>query len=97
MVPSNVEQTSAQAELANVFKSFHRSVAARSSASGGWGIGLTLVRGVAEAPGGSVSVASSEENGTVFTVHIPRDARLLALTREQNAPNETGVSRPRFV
>ncbi len=41
----------------------------------GWGIGLTLVRGVAEAHGGSVQLESSEKSGTVFTVILPIDAR----------------------
>jgi signal transduction histidine kinase len=41
----------------------------------GWGIGLTLVRGVAEAHGGSVSVKSDTDTGTVFTVRLPLDAR----------------------
>ncbi len=41
----------------------------------GWGIGLTLVRGVAEAHGGRVKVKSEMETGTVFTVIIPLDSR----------------------
>jgi light-regulated signal transduction histidine kinase (bacteriophytochrome) len=34
---------------------------------------LTLVKGMAEAHGGKASVASSEEDGTTFSVAIPRD------------------------
>lgn len=41
----------------------------------GWGIGLTLVRGVAEAHGGTVKVKSDLEKGTVFTVVLPIDSR----------------------
>jgi CubicO group peptidase (beta-lactamase class C family) len=37
----------------------------------GWGLGLTLVKGIAEAHGGSVSVVSTEEAGTTFSVAIP--------------------------
>ena len=59
-------------ELANLFKSFHRTAAARSSRTGGWGIGLTLVKGVAESHRGSVSVTSSPEEGTIFTLRIPK-------------------------
>jgi signal transduction histidine kinase len=41
----------------------------------GWGIGLPFVRDVAESHGGSVSVDSSDENGTTFTIDIPVDCR----------------------
>lgn len=37
-----------------------------------WGIGLTLVKMVAEAHGGKVFLESSEENGTEFTLKISR-------------------------
>lgn len=41
----------------------------------GWGIGLPFVRGVAEGHGGSVSVDSSVERGTTFTIDMPVDCR----------------------
>ncbi|QBE62136.1 sensor histidine kinase [Pseudoduganella lutea] len=41
----------------------------------GWGIGLPFVRDVAEGHGGSVSVDSSEEAGTTFTIDVPVDCR----------------------
>lgn len=62
-------------EQKGIFKYFHRAAAARSSVNAGWGIGLTLVKGVAEAHRGSVSVTSSAREGTIFTLRIPRDAR----------------------
>lgn len=42
----------------------------------GWGIGLTLVRGVAEAHGGSVQVQSNIQQGTTFTLKLPLDSSL---------------------
>ncbi|WNG60629.1 PAS domain-containing protein [Archangium gephyra] len=59
------------AELPNLFEPFRRSSTARASGARGWGLGLTLVKGIAEAHGGTVSVRSSEEQGTVFTVTLP--------------------------
>jgi len=59
------------AELPNLFEPFRRSRTAHASAARGWGLGLTLVRGIAEAHGGTVSVSSSKEQGTVFTVTLP--------------------------
>jgi PAS domain S-box-containing protein len=40
----------------------------------GWGLGLTLVKGLAQAHGGSVEVTSTAEAGTTFTVRLPLDA-----------------------
>lgn len=40
----------------------------------GWGIGLPLVRGIAEAHGGEVTLHSSEAEGTTFAICIPADA-----------------------
>jgi signal transduction histidine kinase len=62
-------------ELPHLFEPFRRSSAARASGKRGWGLGLTLVKGLVEAQGGSVSVSSSEAQGTLFTVVLPRDAR----------------------
>ena len=47
----------------------------------GWGIGLAMVKGVAEAHGGSVGLDSSVDQGTTFTVDIPLVARLFLTAR----------------
>jgi signal transduction histidine kinase len=52
--------------------------AASADAPSGWGLGLTLVRGCAEAHGGSVRVDSAPDRGTTFTLALPLDARLKA-------------------
>ena len=44
-------------------------------AHGGWGIGLHLVKGAAEAHGGVVSVVSRENEGSTFAILIPVDCR----------------------
>lgn len=58
-----------------IFECFIRLEEAAQLHSGGWGIGLTLVRGLAEALGGSIELTSSEDEGTTFTVWLPRDSR----------------------
>lgn len=55
-----------------LFQQFHQG---RKNVTKGWGIGLTLVRGVAEAHGGMVDVESEMETGTIFTVALPLDSR----------------------
>ena len=63
------------AEKTQLFDPFYRAKSASESGQKGWGLGLTLVRGVAEAHGGQVRVESSEEAGTTFLVEIPQDSR----------------------
>lgn len=43
-------------------------------ANRGWGMGLTLVKGIAEAHGGSVEVVSTPTEGTTFFIRIPSEA-----------------------
>ncbi|WP_163868740.1 GAF domain-containing sensor histidine kinase [Myxococcus eversor] len=60
-------------ELQTIFEPFHRTRSAAESAEKGWGLGLPLVRGLAEAHGGKATVTSSAEQGTCFTVTLPLD------------------------
>lgn len=53
-----------------LFRPFVRSRAMRNGAKG-WGLGLTLVRGAAEAHGGRVRVESDVTSGTTFTLELP--------------------------
>ena len=64
-----------QEELETIFNYYRRQKRARIGGYAGWGIGLTIVRGVAEAHGGTVVAESSEENGTIFRIKLLRDAR----------------------
>ena len=58
-----------------LFESYHRSPSAKKSGQKGWGIGLTVVKGITDAHGGHVRVESSTGGGTTFTVQIPMDSR----------------------
>ena len=57
-------------DAARVFERFFRSDPSRARASGGAGLGLSIVAAVAEAHGGSVSL-DSEPGDTTFTVVLP--------------------------
>ncbi len=64
-------------EVANIFGHYKRTPSAQAGTKKGWGLGLALVRGIAEAHGGSVRVESAPGKGTTFTVEFPRDLRQL--------------------
>jgi signal transduction histidine kinase len=74
-----------QDEQKHLFDSFMRSKTAESSPKKGWGLGLTLVRGVVEAHGGRVEVQSDPKKGTVFQVTLPKDARNLQNMESQRS------------
>ena len=59
------------ADLEHIFEPFYRVGNARSISQGGIGIGLTVVKMVAENYGGSVDVESDPELGTLFTLKLP--------------------------
>lgn len=64
-----------EADLRILFQPFRRTGTAARAGLPGWGLGLTLVRGLTEAHGGEVSVESSEEVGTIFRARLPRQPK----------------------
>lgn len=59
-----------KADLPHVFEPFYRAASAERLVDG-VGIGLTVVRDMAMAMGGTVAVDSMKDHGTVFTVKLP--------------------------
>jgi signal transduction histidine kinase len=64
-------------DLGNIFERFYRSDASRNSASGGYGIGLSIVKKIVEDHGGYIWATSREGEGTcmhiVIRKHQPED------------------------
>jgi two-component system OmpR family sensor kinase len=58
-------------ELDHVFERFYRADASRARASGGVGLGLSIVAAVAEAHHGRVSASSSPGGGATFVIELP--------------------------
>jgi heavy metal sensor kinase len=56
---------------ARVFERFYRVDKARSRAEGGSGLGLPIVKWIAEAHHGSVNLESAPERGSSFTISLP--------------------------
>ena len=59
-------------EAARVFERFYRTDSSRSRGSGGAGLGLSIVHGIVERHGGTVTVDTAPGKGAAFTVRLPR-------------------------
>jgi heavy metal sensor kinase len=57
--------------LPHIFDRFYRVDSGRSRDQGGSGLGLNIVRWIAESHGGQIAVASEVGEGTTFTVRLP--------------------------
>lgn len=58
-------------DLPRLFDRFYRADKARTSGAGGFGLGLSIAQGIAEAHGGSIRAHSAPGEGTSFIVEIP--------------------------
>ncbi|RKG71672.1 GAF domain-containing protein [Corallococcus sp. CA054B] len=65
----------ARADQESIFKPFIRTRSAKTGPAKGWGLGLTLVWGCAQAHGGRVELTSDADLGTTFRLALPWDAR----------------------
>lgn len=61
-----------EAEQALIFERFYRTDRSRSRKTGGAGIGLTIVKAIVQAHGGTISVDSREGEGSRFAVSLPK-------------------------
>ena len=59
-----------QAKLGSIFEKFYRLDDARSSATGGAGLGLAIARDIITLHGGTIE-ANSDQSHTVFTIKLP--------------------------
>ena len=61
-------------EQRRIFEKFYRMPTSHVDGIPGTGLGLTLVRHIAEAHGGSVTVSSKTAQGSTFSIHLPLEA-----------------------
>lgn len=59
-------------ELDSVFEEFFRATNAKESEKDGTGLGLSIVKQIVDRHGGKISVKSREDQGTTFTVTLPK-------------------------
>ena len=60
-----------EADLPRIFDQFYRADQSRNRATGGAGLGLTIVKRLVEAHGGEISVTSDADSGTIFRILLP--------------------------
>ena len=60
-----------EADIGHVFDQFYRVDTSRTRSTGGAGLGLTIVKRLVEAHGGSISVTSEIGDGSTFVVELP--------------------------
>lgn len=60
-------------EVPNLFEQYRRLRSSQDKP--GWGLGLTMVKGMVDAHKGSISVESEKNKGTTFIIKLPKDAR----------------------
>jgi signal transduction histidine kinase len=65
--------------LPHLFERFYRTDWARAKDSGGTGLGLPIVKDIAEAHGGAISVTSQVGQGSVFTLRLPVSPRTISV------------------
>ena len=57
-------------ELERIFERFYRTDASRARTSGGFGLGLSIVKDLVEAMGGSITAESTLDQGSMFRVRL---------------------------
>jgi K+-sensing histidine kinase KdpD len=65
-------------QLARLFQPFTQADASTTRKYGGTGLGLTISKHFARMMGGDIAVTSRLEEGSIFTVRLPVDARAAA-------------------
>lgn len=61
-----------QAERENIFEAFYRLDRSRDRNSGGFGLGLSIVRQIVQMHGGSIEVSDAKLGGARFVIRLPK-------------------------
>ena len=70
--------------LPRLFERFYRTDSDRARSQGGYGLGLSIAKSIADGHRGRISVSSSAISGTLFTVRLPLPGRGLGHLRTRS-------------
>lgn len=82
------------AELEHAFERFYRGDPSRSRQSGGAGLGLSIVKAIVEAHGGTVAAASQPGAGATFAIALPQRRSTADRPEEEGATDGEGSGQP---
>jgi signal transduction histidine kinase len=74
------------ADLPHIFERFYRADRSRTTTTGGSGLGLSIVKAIVTAHGGTVSAESTPGEGTRVTFTLPVDGRIAFTLTQNTAP-----------
>ncbi|HKP52398.1 MAG TPA: HAMP domain-containing sensor histidine kinase [Chloroflexia bacterium] len=83
-----------QEELPHIFDRFFRTQSARDTVRSGSGLGLSIVKTIAEAHGGRIEVNSRLGEGTTFCLYLNVTAPTIAADPDDSEPEEPLPTRP---
>ena len=69
---SDTGQGIPEADMGRIFDRFFRSEASRAAGESGFGLGLAIAKNIVDSMGGEIEVSSILDQGTTFTVTVPR-------------------------
>ncbi len=72
--------------MPRLFERFERIETYKEHLFGGVGLGLPIVKHIVESHGGTINVESERGKGSVFKLHLPRDARRHVATVSMKSP-----------
>jgi len=59
-------------DVPHIFDRFYRTDASRASGESGFGLGLAIAKNIIDSAGGTITVSSTPNEGTVFKIDLPR-------------------------
>ena len=68
---NNTGEVISAEDLPHIFERFYRASKSRARAEGGYGLGLSIAENIVKQHKGTISCASSREEGTTFRVELP--------------------------